>query len=155
MDAEDVVQDALLQAHRKRHQFQGGSEGELLAWLRTILASRLEKVRRHYFGTRARDVRLEVALAEELERSSLLLAHRLITPQSTPSDRATRHEDAVRLADMLEQLPAHYREVLVLRHVERLEWDEVARQMGRTRDSVKNLWPRALAKLQDLRGTDA
>ena len=46
LDAEDIVQEVLLQAHRKRHQFSGTTEGELLAWLRSVLASRLAKLRR-------------------------------------------------------------------------------------------------------------
>ena len=69
-------------------------------------------------------------------------------PLSSPSQRVVRREQAVLLADALEQLPADYREVIILSHLEELSFPEVARRMGRTIDSVKNVWARALAKLR-------
>ena len=38
----------------------------------------------------------------------------------------------------------------ILRHLEGLTFPEVARRMGRTVDSVKKQWPRALASLRRL-----
>ena len=52
------------------------------------------------------------------------------------------------LADALGQLPDDYREVLILHHLEGLTFPEVARRLGRTLDSVKNLWLRGLARLR-------
>ena len=62
---------------------------------------------------------------------------------------------AVVLADLLNALPADYREVLVLRHLEGLSFSEVALRMGRTEVSVKNIWARALAKLRSNMGETA
>jgi RNA polymerase sigma-70 factor (ECF subfamily) len=39
VDASDIVQETLLEAHRAREQFSGESPAELMAWLRRILAS--------------------------------------------------------------------------------------------------------------------
>jgi RNA polymerase sigma-70 factor, ECF subfamily len=39
LDASDVVQQAILHAHQGRAQFRREIEGELLAWLGTILAN--------------------------------------------------------------------------------------------------------------------
>src|SRR5438128_938238 len=69
-DAADVVQDTFLEAHRHFPQFRGGSEPELAAWLRQILATCLAHLVRRYYGTKARDVRLERELGEDLDRSS-------------------------------------------------------------------------------------
>jgi len=149
-DAADVVQEAFLRAHAKFGQFHGGSAPELTAWLRQILASRLASLIRHYYGTQGRDVRLERQLAREMDASSRLLDRGLIASGSSPSQRALRREQAVQLADALERLPEHYREVLLLHQVEDLAFPEVARRLGRTLDSVKNLWIRALARLRDL-----
>lgn len=52
------------------------------------------------------------------------------------------------LAEALAVLPEDYRDVIVLRHLEGLGFAEVALRMGRTEDSVKNLWVRALARLR-------
>ena len=59
------------------------------------------------------------------------------------------------LADALARLPSAYREVLVLRELEGLSFPEVARQMGRSVDSVKKLWARALAQLRGALGDES
>jgi RNA polymerase sigma-70 factor (ECF subfamily) len=152
LDPADAVQETFLQAHRNFARFRGSSAGELTAWLRQILASRLLMLVRRYCGTQGRDVRLERQLADELDRSSRLLGRALIAQGSSPSQRAARREQAVALADALERLPEHYREVILLHHVEDLMFPEVARRMGRTLDSVKNTWIRALSRLRGLLG---
>jgi RNA polymerase sigma-70 factor (ECF subfamily) len=152
IDAADLVQDTFLEAHRDFVQFRGATEGELVAWLRRILASNVANVVRHYRGTRRRDVCLERRLAVELDESSRDLDRGLAAKQSSPSQQAIRREQAVLLADALDQLPADYREVIILRQLEGLSFPEVARRMERTLDSVKNLWARALARLSRLLG---
>ncbi len=148
VDPADLVQETFLEAHRDFAQFRGQTEEELVGWLRQVLARNLANVVRHYFGTRRRDPRLERELADELDRSSHALGHSLAAPGSSPSQQAMRREQAVLLADALDRLPADYREVLVLRHLEGLTFPAIARQMGRSLDSVKKLWPRALTRLR-------
>ena len=148
LDPPDVVQDVFLEAHRHFTGFRGTTEAELLAWLRQILAAVAANLARRYLGTRARDVGMERELAGELDRSSRLLDRGLVADQSSPSMRAARREEAVVLADALARLPADYREVLVLRHLEELAFPEVAVRMGRSAEAVKKLWARALARLR-------
>ncbi len=150
--ASDVVQETFLEAHRDFAQFQGQSEGELVGWLRRILATNLANLVRHYVGTRRRDVRLERQLAAELDESSRALDGGLAAQLSSPSQQAARRELAVLLADALRRLPDDHREVIVLRHLEGLTFPEVAVRMGRSVDVVKKLWPRALGRLRRLLG---
>jgi len=152
IDPADVVQDVFLEAHRHFALFRGVSEREFVAWLRQILAARLANLVRHYLGTKRRDVRLEREMAAAVDQSSRVLDGGLIARQSSPSERAARCEQAVRLADTLAQLPDDQREVLVLRHLEELTFPEVARRMGRTVDSVKGLWTRGLDRLRRILG---
>jgi RNA polymerase sigma-70 factor (ECF subfamily) len=146
VDASDLVQETFLEAHRGFGNFHGTTEPELLKWLRRILASRLTALVRRFYEAERRNVRLERTLEADLDRSSFI-ARALACSQSSPSAKATRHEQAVVLANALERLPAHYREVILLRHFEELTFPEVARRMQRSTDSVKNLWVRALAAL--------
>jgi RNA polymerase sigma-70 factor (ECF subfamily) len=155
VDAADLVQETFLKAHRHFDQFRGTTEGELVSWLRQILASSVANVVRHYFGTQGRDVRLEQELADDLARSSQQWTIGLVAEQSSPSQGAARREEAVILADALGKLPADYREVIVLRHLEALPFAEVARRMGRSVDSVEKLWVRGLVQLRRLLGGDA
>jgi RNA polymerase sigma-70 factor (ECF subfamily) len=82
----------------------------------------------------------------------VLLDRGLVAQQSSPSQQAARREQAVLLADALEQLPEDYREVLVLRHLEALTFPEVAARMGRSLDSVEKLWMRGLVRLRQVMG---
>jgi len=104
-----------------------------------------------------RDARREVSLhrhLEALDRSGVELGAALASPRSSPSAQAQRRELVARVADWLAQLPADYRDVIVLRNLERLSFDEVARRVGRTPGAVRMLWLRALDRLQKLAKED-
>jgi RNA polymerase sigma-70 factor (ECF subfamily) len=152
VDASDVVQETFLKAHRDFAQFRGATEAEWVSWLRKILAFNLGRQVRRYLGTQRRDVNLERQLMEELNESSRVLDQALVARESSPSQRAARREQGVLLAGALAQLLQHYREVIVLSHLQGLSFPEVARSMGRTLDSVKNIWARALARLRQILG---
>ncbi len=152
VDASDLVQETFLEAHRHFALFQGSTEAALVSWLRQILAARLAKLVRRYLHTQGRDIRLERDLAGQLDQSSRMLDRGLVAAGSSPSQQAARREQAVLLADSLERLPASYREVLILRHLEGLTFPLVARRMGRSVLSVKKLWARALPRLRDVLG---
>jgi RNA polymerase sigma-70 factor (ECF subfamily) len=147
LDASDAVQEVFLRAHRSFDQFRGHSEGELLAWLRRILASCLADIARQYHGTQQRDLKLERDFQRELANSSRALDNRLLE-RSTPSQELLRRERGVILANGLARLPDDQREAVFLRHLEGLSFAEVAARMGRTLDSVKKLWARGLAQLR-------
>ncbi len=150
VDASDVVQETCLDACRCFDAFRGGCEGELVAWLRRVLANNLaDQLKRH--GAAMRDVGRQRSLEAMLDRSSAALQAAL-GDLSTPSARASRRESAVILADALAALPDDYRDVVILRHVERLKFDEVAARMGRSSGAVRMLWARALERLRALLG---
>ena len=149
-DASDLVQQTLMEAHRDFPAFQGQHEGELLAWLRRILAHNLLNAARH-FTARQRDAAREVSLEQVqqgLDRSSVNLGRCLAAATPSPSQLAAQDEAAVHLADTLSRLPEDYRTVLVLRVFEGLSAEEVAEKMGRSAGAVRMLQMRALAALR-------
>ena len=151
-DCEDLVQETFLKAHRDFADFRGSTEKEWVAWLRQILAFNLAHLVRHYQGTQRRDIRLERALEDALDHSSQSMDRGLWVAQSTPSQQAARREQSVLLADALSRLTPAYREVIILSHFQGMSFPEIAKEMERTLDSVKNLWVRALAKLRTILG---
>jgi RNA polymerase sigma-70 factor (ECF subfamily) len=146
--ASDIVQQTLLEACRDLPQFRGQTEAELLAWLRQILAHVLAHEVRRYRGTQQRDIDREVSLEAALAQSSQRLGDMLAASGSSPSMKAERHEQELRLADVLAKLPDHYREVIILRNLEGLSHEAVAERMGRSVGAVRMLWVRALAELR-------
>jgi RNA polymerase sigma-70 factor (ECF subfamily) len=149
----DIVQETMLKAHRHFGQFQGESERELLAWLRQILVTNLAKfVERHMLAAR-RDVRRETPLdrfGAGLDRSTTRLAALLRSDGKSPSVAAQQREEAVVLANRLAELPNQYREVLVLRHIEGLPFEEVAARLHRSLGATRMLWLRAIERLREV-----
>lgn len=147
LDASDLVQDTLLKAHQKFQQFRGGSEAELVVWLRKILARNVVDVVRRY-GAASRQVDREHSLNQMIDGSIHALDNLLVASGSSPSQAAQRRELGVVLADALATLSADHRDVIVLRNLEELEWDAVAEKMDRSKDAVRMLWVRALKEFR-------
>ena len=149
LDPSDVVQETFCDATRGFANFRGTCERELVAWLRQILGSNLAAQMRRYCGSKRRDVRLERRLIGSLDASSRAMDRNLVSQSSSPSHRAARREQVVLAAEALAQLPEHYQQVLILRHIEGRSFAEIAHHMRRSLDSVKAIWTRALTRLRN------
>jgi RNA polymerase sigma-70 factor (ECF subfamily) len=146
LGSSDIVQQTLLQAHRKREQFRGHSEAEYRAWLRAILARLLaDAVRRCSPGQPGRAQSLERALEESSQRIEQCLA----ADESSPSQGFMRKERLLELAEALARLPEDQRTALELRYLEGLSVTETCRRMGRGTASVANLLYRGLKGLRE------
>src|SRR4051794_1315445 len=104
LDASDIVQETMLQAHRGLGEFRGKSKPELIAWLRQILKHTIAHVARDW-GRQKRDVGLERPIAAAVDESSARLEAYLAAEQTSPSAKADRNEKLVQLATALEELP--------------------------------------------------
>lgn len=149
LDPSDLVQETFLKAHRDFDQFTGGSERELVSWLRQILVRSLMNQVKHH-RRQARDHRRQQSLEGLLEQSSLTVEEALAAQVPSPSESASRREQAVLLADAVDRLPPDYREAFVLRTLEHLPFEEIAARMGRSAAAVRMLWARAVKKLNEM-----
>ena len=146
LDASDLVQETFLKAAREFSHFLGSTEPELTAWLRQILVRTLANQAKHHCR-QGRDYQRQESLEAMLDRSSEAVHRALATPSHSPSTHAVRREQAVLLADALEKLPAHYREVFILRNLEHIPFDQIAARMGRSPGATRVLWKRAMDRL--------
>jgi RNA polymerase sigma-70 factor (ECF subfamily) len=153
VDASDLEQETFLDACRDFGRFRGGSETEWVAWLRKVLIYNLARVVQQQVAAQKRGARREVSPERHLaalEGSSGRVEAALAGRHSSPSGQAQRREHAALVADHLANLPADYREVIVLRNLEGLPFAEVARRMGRSAGAVRVLWVRAVDQLRHL-----
>lgn len=150
VDPSDLVQETLMMAHRDFRSFQGMTEGELVHWMRSILAHVASNMIRHYLGAQCRDVRLERAIEEDLDKSQAVLAGFLVAPGDSPSQVVQQREQVLRLNDAMQKLPESYREVVIQHHLQGKSVAEVADSMGRSIDSVQKLRARAVIRLSQL-----
>lgn len=148
LDASDVVQQAILQAHTARDQFRGATEAEWLGWLRAILANALASSARR-FTAEARDLGRERSLEVALDQSASRLACLLSADQTSPSAGAVRAEEILGLAQAMAALPEDQRSVVELHHLKGLPVAEVAEILGKSRPAVAGLLFRALKTLRN------
>lgn len=147
----DVVQQTLLQAHRKREQFRGQSEAEYRAWLRAILAHILADAARRCGPA---DPGRKRSLERALEESSQRLERWLEAAECPPSEGLMRQERLMELAESLGRLPKDQRTALELRYLQGLSVSEVCRRMDRSTASVANLLYRGLNGLREKLGKE-
>lgn len=148
----DLVQETMLEAHRDFSQFRGATESEFLSWLRQILVNNMSRQIELHVLAEKRDIRREVSLDRlrgALERSTAQLGAFLPGREDGPSAIAERRERAVILADLMSQLAPDHREVLVLRNLQGLPFQDVADRMERSVPAAKMLWVRAIKQLRD------
>jgi RNA polymerase sigma-70 factor (ECF subfamily) len=152
LDPSDLVQQTLLEAYRQRDQFRGQGDEARGAWLRAILARNVADALRAQ-GRQKRDINRQRSLEAELEASSARLGAWLAAEQSTPSEQAVRHEQAVVLASALARLPRSQREALVLHYWQDCSLAEIAAQLDRSTSAVAGLLKRGLRQLRALLDT--
>lgn len=144
--ASDLVQETLMEAFRDFNGFHGGTEQELLAWLRRLLHNNLSNFTRRYHGTAKRGSAPEVPL--DPGNSSTPLVQTLFASDSTPSAHAAANEQAEEIRKALDRLPPEYRQVILLRYQEELPFEEIGRQMERSANAAEKLWLRAIERLR-------
>jgi RNA polymerase sigma-70 factor (ECF subfamily) len=149
LEASDMVQQTLLEAHRKRDQFRGQSEAEMAGWLRQLLAFNLADAVRAA-GRAKRNVARERSLEAALDESSARLGAWLAADQSSPSRQAECHEQAARLAVVLTHVPETQRQALLLRYCQDCSIEEISRRLDRTPAAVAGLLKRGLRQLRTL-----
>ncbi len=143
----DIVQETLLAAHRDFSGFRGQSTAEFVAWLRQILVNVLLGVIAKHVKASKRDVRREISLDQltrDVDRSAVQLVHLVAAEGTSPSLHAQQDERAAELANRLSELSPDYREVILLRNVQGLSFEEVATKMNRSSGAVRMLWLRAI-----------
>ncbi|WP_149498481.1 sigma-70 family RNA polymerase sigma factor [Roseiconus lacunae] len=151
MNPSDLVQETMLAAHRDFDRFRGSSEPELLCWLRQILMNCLRDAIDTHFKAQKRDMRREIsieAVSAQLDESVCQLANVFADRGPSPSEPARRRERAVELADQLAKLRPEYRDVIVLRNLQGLSFNEIAERLDRRPGTVRMLWLRAMDKFK-------
>ena len=149
LDASDIVQQTLLEAHQSRSQFRGSCDREMAGWLRRILArniaDELKKFRRQ-----KRNVQLEASLAASLDESSMRLEQFLLDDGTSPSVCAMANEQLLALAMALMKLPDDQRLAIQMHHLRGDSSAVIAARMNRTEIAVAGLLRRGLKRLREL-----
>jgi RNA polymerase sigma-70 factor (ECF subfamily) len=145
VDPSDVVQETQLEAFRRLPDFLERRPMPFRLWLRKTAYERLLKVQRHHRQAAQRSVEREVAWPEH---SSVLLAQRLLGSGPSPSQRLAQREIVRRVRQALAKLSQVDREILLMRQVEELSYQEVAWLLEIEPAAARQRYGRALLRLR-------
>jgi RNA polymerase sigma-70 factor (ECF subfamily) len=149
VDPSDIVQEALADAAGHLDDYLRERPLPFYPWLRQFAWERVVKAHRRHIHAQARSIvreeQPEMALSDDSVRQ---LAQRLVSSGTSPSRRAAREEERQRVRSALAVLEPTAREVLVMRHLEQMETDEIAAALGVTAAAVRNRLYRALIRLR-------
>jgi len=132
-DAQDVVQEAYLRAFRSFSGFRG-TNGR--AWLLTIVRNTSYTLLK-----KSHAVDLTTNFDEEIHATE----HESVNPATI----LEHSEDAELITEVMDELPAEFREILVLRHQEGLSYKEIAEIAQIPPGTVMSRLARARAKLKE------
>jgi len=149
-DAEEVTQDAFIRAHRGLEKFRGDSS--FSTWLYQI-ATNLARNRYWYWWRRKRDksISFDQPLSGESETT---LAEIFPSNVETPKDVAVTNEFQERVASAMTLLNDKHREVLTLRNIKNLSYDEIAVELEISIGTVKSRIARARESLREKLGNE-
>jgi RNA polymerase sigma-70 factor, ECF subfamily len=143
----DLVQETWATAQKQFGAFRGNTEAELRAWLRRLLLTKVDYVRRYWRDIEKRRIGLERGLAPAASPESKDLE--LTDKAPSPCDEAIQEETLGALQQALARLPDDYRLVIQLRLRENRPFKEIACVMTRSKDAVQKLFARAIERLRE------
>ena len=149
-DAEEVTQDAFIRAHRGLVNFRGDSA--FSTWLYQI-ATNLARNRYWYWWRRKRDKSISFDAPVSGDNDTTL-AELIPAEQETPEDATVTKEFVTRIAECMDNLNEKHREILVLRNVRNLAYEEIAEILGISVGTVKSRIARARESLREQLGEE-
>lgn len=151
VDPSDIIQDTLIEAHRRKEEYSAERMPYYL-WLRMIATRNLIDAHREHLGTQKRDAAREFSMNRRYgpKANSVSLAAQLMGTLTTASRAAMRLELRERLDETLNQMDDLDREVLSLRHFEQLTNAEIAQVLEISPNAASNRYIRALHRLRSI-----
>lgn len=149
-DAEEVTQDTFIRAHRGLVNFRGDSA--FSTWLYQI-ATNLARNRYWYWWRRRRDqtISFDQPISADGEAT---LAEVFPSEMETPEDVTVTREFVNRINECMGKLSSKHREILILRNVKNLSYEEIADILHLSVGTVKSRIARARESLRAKMGDE-
>jgi RNA polymerase sigma-70 factor, ECF subfamily len=135
-DAEDILQETLLGAYEALHSFE--SRSSVKTWLSRIL---VRQAARHHRSQKVRRKAQPVSLSEESQA---------MLEGSTAGPTADREAVRMDVMDVLQSLSAEHREIIVLRDLNGLSYQQISEVLGVPAGTVESRIFRARQELKTL-----
>lgn len=149
-DAEEVTQDAFMRAHKGLENFRGDSS--FSTWLFQI-ATNLAHNKYWYWWRRKRDQ--SISLGQKLsDEGDATLVDILPADGENPGETAVTQELVDRVAECMDFLTPKHKEILTLRNVKNLSYEDIADYLDISVGTVKSRIARARESLREKLGSE-
>ena len=145
IEASDLVQQTLMEAHTNARFLDSFDEGPFFAWLRKALQNNLLDAVKH-LGTQKKDVRRRVRQSE-IEESFARLEQVLVGDETSPSQLVQRNEQIAIMLSALQELPDNQRMAVIMKHLQGHSLKEVAASLGLSESASAGLLHRGRQQL--------
>lgn len=147
VSSSDIAQTTLLEIHQALDGFRGTTQRQFAAWLESIVAHNVLNEYRYWSRQKRFGARHALSLDSTMQKEA-------VDGEPTPQAQSRLHEQRHRLEEALSSIPGNYREVIVLRNKEGLDFTEIAARLGRSSDAARMLWARAVERLAEVLRTE-
>jgi RNA polymerase sigma-70 factor, ECF subfamily len=145
LDASDLVQQTLMEAHCRIEELSKMDEAPLLAWLYSALKHNVLDAIKH-LRTAKRNVARSVRVGD-LQNSFVRLEQLLVADDTSPSQVLQRNEDINRMLTALQTLPSKQRMAVILKHLRGHTLKEVSEILKVSESAVAGLLHRGRKQL--------
>jgi RNA polymerase sigma-70 factor (ECF subfamily) len=149
-DAEEVTQDTFLRAQRGLENFRG--DASFSTWLYQI-ATNLAHNRYWYWFRRKRSQSMSIDQPLDAE-SGFTLKDVLPEDAMNPQDATLNQEFIDRVSECMKKLGPKHRQVLEMRNIKNLSYEEIAQRLDISIGTVKSRIARARESLRESMGED-
>lgn len=152
VDADDVLQEAYLNAVQRMDRFLHDHPRSFFIWVRMIVTQTLIDVHRRHLGAQKRDASRDMSIQGRWSPSSTSysLSFHLLGHLTSPSQAALRAELSEQIDLALSGMSDIDREVLALRHFEELSNLETAQLLGLSEQAASLRYIRAISRLRNV-----
>lgn len=143
--AEDVFQDTFLQVHLVAESFD--ATRRFKPWLYTIAANKARDFHRRQKRRAAASLSAPVGGGSEQGETEFI--DLLASDECTPEEPVSKQEQANRVKKVVDELPHHYREILLLSYFQKMSYNQIADALEIPLGTVKSRLHSAVASFAD------
>jgi len=136
MESSDILQSSMIKAFEHLDQLKGESSESLMAWLARIAENEIRD-QAEFQSRQRRDMDRNIFLENEGEERLQAQVHSQVS-------QVILSDEMKRLEEILEDLNLDYREIILLRKLEELSYQEISRRLGKSADACRMLLARAM-----------
>jgi RNA polymerase sigma-70 factor (ECF subfamily) len=152
VDVSDIIQDVLIEANRRLIEYVQSPSIPFHLWIRQIAKDRIIDAHRRHRLSAKRSIDREqgpIGFASN-EQSTIELANQFKDDGLTPAAAATQKELAQHMELAISQLKEGDREIILMRHYEQLNNQEIAQSLGLTEPAASMRYLRAIKRLREV-----